>query len=537
MNRPLIELFLTLALFFSAVPFASAFDAKNGTMDMAAWKKADGPVMLKGRWKAAWNRLLPPDAPGWTDETGVFFLPGLWQPGRENMTATGTATFRLSLTHIPEDLGQAALYIPDIFSVGQVWINGKRMARTGQTGNSKAEERPRTHSLLFSFTPGASGLDILIQVSNFHNARGGINQPVWFGTDAAVRDMVNRKRIMTSIISAAFLMIALVHLTLFFIGKTGTAHAWFGLYALTWAVQTLFSPAGGSPGNLAARGLPWHLPIDLTLMACAAGPPLLIMCYHLLFPHPWGRLLNRVFQAAAGGFICYILMPPANAYDPVCLGYFFFTLAGFVYLFVRMILDLINRRAGVKLLLPGFAILIFTVISDILGDTHLIQGPSVPFGLLAFILSYSACISLRLSKTFAEIRELNATLEKKDRELSELDRLKGPATLPASPGDGEKKDLLVRVMNLSLDLWTASTQTSRVEMAEQSGLWNVYIGKDGWARTQTLDRYLDPASLPKRPRWKIVVSTADFVLAACRDTDLSLRHELEDALKKFRQMV
>lgn len=554
MNRPIGVWVFTVVLILGAGSSAFASDPLGRTMDMGGI--LDGPVMLNSPWQTAWGRLLDPGAPDWATETGTFSFPGLWQPGQEGMQAKGCATFRLTLTHLPREPVQAALYIPDIFSVGRVWINGQPRAQTGLPGYDRASEKPGTHSLIVFFTISSPTLDILIQVSNFHNARGGINHAVWFGPAGAVQNMVNQKQIFTTVISAAFLMIALVHLTLFFIGKTGTVHAWFGLYALTWAVQTLFSPAGGSPGNLAARGLPWCLPIDLTLTACAVGPPLLIMCYHTLFPHPWGKRINRIFQAAALVFFIYILLPPAKAFDPVCLAYFFFTLAGFVYLFIRLILDLMGRRSGAALLLPGFSILILTVINDILEDSHLIRGHSTFLGLLAFILSYSACISLRLSRTFAQVRNLSCALEQKDMELSELNRLNthliaktfhegapsvSPEELIPVPGakdpgdkDEEKKAQLVRVMNLSLDLWTTVTRTTRVELAEQSGLWNVYIGKDGWIRTQTLDKYLDTTSLPRRPRWKTVVKTADFVLAACDGKDRAMCRELREALNQFR---
>ena len=47
------------------------------------------------------------------------------------------------------------------------------------------------------------------------------------------------------------------------------------------------------------------------------------------------------------------------------------------------------------------------------------------------------------------------------------------------------------------------------------GLWSVYVDKDGGERTQTLDKHLKLDTLSKKPRLKIVLNTADYVLAAC----------------------
>lgn len=61
----------------------------------------------------------------------------------------------------------------------------------------------------------------------------------------------------------------------------------------------------------------------------------------------------------------------------------------------------------------------------------------------------------------------------------------------------------------------------------------MYTNLDGWERTQTMDRYLDIRTLPQKPRWRQVVRTAEFVLAAC-DTPSDLRDRLEAALIKLR---
>ena len=100
-------------------------------------------------------------------------------------------------------------------------------------------------------------------------------------------------------------------------------------------------------------------------------------------------------------------------------------------------------------------------------------------------------------------------------------------------GAGKRRNQAVAVMNLSLEYWVAATRTSKIELAERSGIWNVYIGKDGWARTQTLDRYLKLDSLPAKPGWKKVVDTANFVLTACGLAS-PLRGQLETALAELK---
>ncbi len=110
-----------------------------------------------------------------------------------------------------------------------------------------------------------------------------------------------------------------------------------------------------------------------------------------------------------------------------------------------------------------------------------------------------------------------------------------------NPAAGEeikqtRRCLAVKIMNTACDYWMAQTHSSRVELADQSGLWNVYIEKDGWARTQTLDKYFSEKTLPARPRWKNVIQTADFVLASCEQKN-QLRTRLKTDLTHLKALL
>ncbi len=93
------------------------------------------------------------------------------------------------------------------------------------------------------------------------------------------------------------------------------------------------------------------------------------------------------------------------------------------------------------------------------------------------------------------------------------------------------RELLVRLMTLSLQHWEETTGTTKIELAEQSGIWKVHLDK-GYFRLRTFDRYLSVPSVPQKPRWKDVTRTVRFVLATGESSvsDL-LRHSLKDFQK------
>ncbi|MBU0674246.1 MAG: response regulator [Proteobacteria bacterium] len=113
-----------------------------------------------------------------------------------------------------------------------------------------------------------------------------------------------------------------------------------------------------------------------------------------------------------------------------------------------------------------------------------------------------------------------------------VESLQGSPAEPELPQD--QRALMVAVMNRTLDLWVHQTSTSKVELARRSGLWSVYMDRDGWERTQTLDRYLELATLPKHPRRKVVFRTAEYVLQECPGQG-NEHLELRQLLDRMRQ--
>lgn len=73
------------------------------------------------------------------------------------------------------------------------------------------------------------------------------------------------------------------------------------------------------------------------------------------------------------------------------------------------------------------------------------------------------------------------------------------------------RDILVETMNTALDYWESDTGKTKFTLAEQSGLWRVYLDRST-LQTRTLDKYLRIETLPKTPRWRTVLNTIDYIL-------------------------
>ncbi|MBE1277360.1 response regulator [Enterovibrio baiacu] len=126
--------------------------------------------------------------------------------------------------------------------------------------------------------------------------------------------------------------------------------------------------------------------------------------------------------------------------------------------------------------------------------------------------------------------------------LQQLRELGGEFTRMADKFSSDKPDkadvlreTLVKVMLVTLNYWSNSTGKSKFDLAEESGLWRVYLDRST-LQTRTLDKYLHVETVPKSPRWRTVINTIDYVLERC-ESDTAERSELAMLRDKLQSLI
>ena len=118
----------------------------------------------------------------------------------------------------------------------------------------------------------------------------------------------------------------------------------------------------------------------------------------------------------------------------------------------------------------------------------------------------------------------------------------GDLERPALPGlktDDDKRLLreqVVQVMQSALACWEHDLNKTKLDLAEESKIWPVYIDKST-PTTRTLDKYLHTDSCPKNPRNQRVIDTAEFVLRQMNRRTTLGRRQLQQALDDFRGLI
>jgi len=122
--------------------------------------------------------------------------------------------------------------------------------------------------------------------------------------------------------------------------------------------------------------------------------------------------------------------------------------------------------------------------------------------------------------------------------ISGVGNIERPA-LPGLKTDDDKRLLrerVVQVMQSALACWERDMGKAKLDLAEESRIWPVYIDKST-PTTRTLDKYLHTDSCPKNPRNQRVIDTAEFVLRQMGRKNTLSRRQLQQALDEFRVLI
>lgn len=141
-----------------------------------------------------------------------------------------------------------------------------------------------------------------------------------------------------------------------------------------------------------------------------------------------------------------------------------------------------------------------------------------------------------LEKVLSESFQSEAQLPTPEKEPTKSSTK--PSTNSSTDSRSELESATIAVMRQTLDYWENSTGKSKIDLAEESGIWHINID-GGTYKTRTLDRYLSHKNFPRRPRVREVLKTAHYVLKECPPLDGQAQtlettmHHMQSALELF----
>ena len=396
-------------------------------MDLTLWDfGANGTVKLDGQWAFVADQLLSPEEFQRTAEQAVMpnaayiEVPGTWGgqaiEGRQ-LSNTGFGTYRLIVKLPPQARGDAlALAMPSVATAYKLWIDGRLLESQGVVGRNRAEMTARNFSKIVYFTPRGDEAEIVLQVSNFVQRKGGVWAGIKLGNGGQIA--LERERRVTVQIAAAsgMLIMGLYHIGLYLFRRKYRPTLLFGIASVLICLRTLF--VGDTLGVRLWPHIGWELAVKIEYLSAFLGIGCFVLYTHSLYARDIGRKLAYGLFLA----ICLISVPvaclPANIYTQAMLFCQVVLVLSLVCIGVGVVKAATRGRPGARLNLVFVLLFFATVINDVFFYNFIVDtGDLLPYGLYAVMFGQTIVLASRFSDAFHQVENLSAQLTETNRTL------------------------------------------------------------------------------------------------------------------------
>lgn len=390
--------------------------AKSGTIDLSSWDfQIQGAVTLSGEWDFFPGLLL--DAPSGGTDTALPALmnirvpeESLWQnvKGPKGSLGTyGTASYRLTML-FPRRSESLSLLIPEFFSASRIYFNGTEIFSAGKPAYTAEDTLPSYKTGIVSIVPRVGKNELVIQVANFSERRGGFNRSISIGKGNTIQTVYMKSLAMDIAIFGSLLTIGLYHLCLFWLRRQDRSPLWFGLFCIIIAVRSLVYGERFIFSLLPS--ISWATVNRIDHLSFYLGIPVFSAYISHIFERDISRPAMRVYQVLGLVFSCCLFFPPA-VYNSTVVIYEIITGAYVLYIIIIIGYALAKKREGALTTVIGIALFLCFGINEILFNMGIVNTfNSLSIGLVMFLFTQSVLLAMRFSKAFDESEHLGKTL-------------------------------------------------------------------------------------------------------------------------------
>ncbi|MUT68313.1 cell wall metabolism sensor histidine kinase WalK [Paenibacillus sp. NEAU-GSW1] len=397
----------------SKAAFASA---EAGTIDVSEWRfDRNGPVTLDGEWAFYWRQLLEPSSIGTGTASPAVYVhvPDIWSSYSLNgkpLSNQGYATYKLTIRFDESDRGRSfSLWIPNAATAYRLWIDGREVDGNGIVGPNRVDMVPKNNSKAYLFVPLSTETEIVIQVSNFVQRKGGL----WDEVSLGYADQINRLQVHGAILQSGMagilLIMGLYHLALFFMQREYKEALFFGGLCLIIGLRTLV--VGQTLLVRLFPHLPWEIGVKIEYWGFVLGLAFFLYYVKTLFPRDTSLWYVRLVALIASVFSLLVLLLPASVYTRWMLPYQIVIVISFFYIGFIFGLAAWRKRNDAWMNFASWICLLGAVINDVLFyNLIVVTGDLFPFGLLSAIIIQMVMLTRRYSRTFHDVKRLSGEL-------------------------------------------------------------------------------------------------------------------------------
>jgi signal transduction histidine kinase len=419
-----IIFFIFICLFLST-PHAQANndDITKGLLDLRQVSLENKTFELTGAWEFYWKDFLTPeDFRQERNYRTYISVPNIWSQASysdsPHLSNEGYGTYRLEIRVGEKEKEQLmSLYVPSVASAYKLWVNGELLKEKGLVGVNRASMEPMSYAEVFSFIPHDTSIEIIMQVSNFSQRKGGMWAPIKFGYNHEVNQLREYTMIRELVMSSTLLALSFYLLSLYFFKRSNTLPLFLGGFCLLVSLRTLL--VGDRLFMYFFPSFSWDYGVKLEYLTFYIGFMLILFYLHTLFPNETNPKLHHSLVAGSVLFSLTTLFP-TYLFTRLYYIYQLFLIVLLLYHLYVVTLAYHRKREGALLNLCSICLFIFAVINDYLYYNFWINGVELTsFAAGFYLLIQAVIIAKKSSQAIYQVEELSLEMQKTNELLEQ----------------------------------------------------------------------------------------------------------------------
>ncbi|MBK6607175.1 MAG: adenylate cyclase [Leptospiraceae bacterium] len=362
----------------------------------------------------------------------------------ETFSGDGFATYRLTVS-LPEQLVGEVLALRSEYqgTAYRIFINAKLTQSVGVIGKEESEAEAM-HLPSIGFVHAMTNkLEIIVQVSNYHNRLGGLWNHLYLGRASDVQSYVNQLRGTELFVIGIIFIIWAYHLLIWSIRRKEGSPLFFSLLCLIVLIRLISTSEYLFVETFPSLGYKFYCLLEYGSMYFSV--PVAIQYFTLSIKTRQNKYIVYFTYFLASIFMLFTLLTPVKIFSKSAELYQIILLLSIIYLIYSLVYSVAKKIEYSFLSLFGFLVLAATIVQDILYSREVIQtGFYSPYALVVMIFTQAMILSLKFSKAFKKVEELTESLEIKVTERTK--------ELNSSKEDIEALNNFTNVINSYSDL-------------------------------------------------------------------------------------
>ncbi|MDH5365417.1 MAG: 7TM-DISM domain-containing protein [Cyclobacteriaceae bacterium] len=382
--------------------------ANYGTLDLSHWDfEEQGNIKLDGTWSFYWNQLLSPTdfSTSNPSDKSYFDFPNIWNKYQwkdQKLPSKGYATFVLEIVGSLKDLN-LAMEIPSLYCSYNLWIDGKLIANNGVPGINKEKSTPQWIPYTKTFTATGDTISIVLNVSNFHHYKGGMNDSILLGSPKYLLAKRNSDVWANMLMIIGIGILTIISL-MFYFQYRNVLILYFTFFSLTWTVRGLFTNMYLI--NYWFPDFNWALGTKVEYLTLYFSLLLGIMIVGKMFTEHTNSISQNASIIINSIFIGITIFFPTTVFSKTLTTYLIFLSLFMVYIVATVVNALIHDSKGAGYISFTILIIISLFFYDLFSHYNLISnspyissiGYLVVYYLNGFALWYKIMHTKNLSK-------------------------------------------------------------------------------------------------------------------------------------------